>query len=308
MGYDVIREYCKGENRAFQGTVCDYLIANGTECLLLRTSEMEKFWEACRYRPIELIYKYADVCTYQLTRQYSAPLRLEHRDSQHVADVEDVDFQALVDKLRQARLDKGFTLVVWCGYVKKTVYLEIRRQMTKRGLLHERKDCGHCKYLALGTERYFCALSQETRNAGDSACPQFSADVVTLVPDSWEPEKIQTATQKITQAGNPSKSPIIQIIKLLRQRFEQEPQGKKRQEKYWRQYEVFKYISHLLDIGTKKEDAKHLLATVHNVNKKTIERDLEEIGKFLQSIHFFSPKNVASNTLHTQGVSHNESE
>lgn len=268
---------------------------------------MEMFWEACRYRPLELIYKYADVCTLRLTQQYTTPLLIEQHGAFRDEEVEDIDFQALLVKLRQTTLERGFTLVVWCGYVKKAVYLEIRKQIVKRGLLPERNDCGHCKHFALGPETYFCVLTGEARHAHDSPCPEFSPDVVTLDPDAWKPDEIKAASNDITHSEDYTHSRIVRITKLLCQRFEQEPHGKKHREKYLRQYEVFKYFSHLLSTGVAKEEAKHLLATVHDVSKKTIERDLEEIEKYLLSINFFSPKNVASDALYNQGVSHNES-
>lgn len=299
MPTDVIREYCEGGNVTFNRVSCSFYTPATTECVLLKSQDMAQFWEVCRYRPIELIYRYADCCTRQLTKQYSCPLQVEYAGKRQAGEVEDVDFSAIITRLQGATLTAKTTLIAWCGYVKKTVYLEIRSYMVNRGFLPERNDCGHCQQLTRRSETYICLQTGETRKRDDPACPDFTPDVITYVSADWESESIQAALHEIRQSEAYQQSRIPMIIKLLRQRYEQAQPESKTRERYARQYEVFRYLTALLEHNTPKEEAKHLLAKVHHVNKKTIERDLTEIEKFLSTHNVF--KNVASPTLDSEG-------
>ena len=284
---------CKGEDDRVQGISCPYYTDARAECRLLRTQQMDAFWEQCRYQTLELVYDLAPICSRKLKQVYR---------NLPVDETENVDIAKIVTLLRGKKLEKMPTLPGWAGYVRKTVYREMKRILAQQQFIPERKQCGTCKHFS-ATKPQFCLKNGARRNKTDAPCKDYDPEVVEFqsldddscnlaglaVPeamralsDNWvskTPEEILLAKEADQQMSLPA---LLEA--LLRQRATSEKPASKRRSQYERQYELFLNLRHLLAQGISTGAIETILAEKYHIKERTIRRDLATLRKFFRKI------------------------
>ena len=158
-GPDLIESICEGKGSRFNGITCEFYTCLERICSLLQQQRLDDFWNLgrCAYIILQTI---EEGCLKTLHEIYEGlPL----------SDSIDYDMQAVIQRLKQQRLESGFNLAVWHRYVYTTLYREIRKQLT---FLPDKKHCGTCKHISK-TNAYVCMERGEIRSDLDFRCPKY---------------------------------------------------------------------------------------------------------------------------------------
>lgn len=250
--------YCGACSARFKNRPCPHYDLLTQECAFLRAQQAEKLWETaadgtplCRCA-FEVFNTTVNRANETLQRQY-ADLPID--------EVEDIDLDALISRLKTLRLTKGFTLTVWRKYLNIMAYREFRRRIIRQGLLSE-----HRQFVSLDDE-IDVAHPDEQRRVEDALLEQIQA------ANAAHAQEAASITNSLYGVGE----------RLLRERADREPIGSVRRKICRRQHEVFINIRALLKEGIPMEKAENTLAKRYGLkDARTIRRDLEEIRAFLQ--------------------------
>jgi hypothetical protein len=291
---DLIDSVCGGAGRQFNGSSCLYYAqAPAKQCRLLKARRMKAFWKQCRGAYL-LFYNLVQIWHKRFKARYSGL---------PIDEAEDFDFEGVIRRLQKQTIHVE-NLAGWWKYVSKTVYLEVKKRLIRRGLLPEKRNCGSCKHLSL-VKPYVCAKTGKSRKKTDLPCEEYRSKIVRFTSiDGESSPGIEDSRQRLdrlllemltvnNQKRNTPETLVIEkeehersalsiIIVMLTQRPDNEKPGSKKSKKYERHYAVFTNIVHLLAQGIPKEEAIKCLAKRFSVNEKTIRRDIAEIKEFLR--------------------------
>ncbi len=294
---DLIESICGGAGRKFNGKPCRYYVQIPTkQCQLLKARKMDVFWEQCRGAYL-IFYDTVQVLSKMFKVRYPGL---------PIDEAEDFDFEGVIRRLQQQDIPLE-NLTVWRKYVNKTVYLEIKKALSKRGLVPEKKNCGSCKYLS-PSKPYICTKTGHPRKKTDPPCETYGPDIAyflsidekTSPGDGSNHQRsdrllLEMITVKNQEPNTPEtliiakeeqkRSALSMIIAMLAQRPGHKESGSKKRKKYARHYEVFINLVHLLAKGVPRESVIKHLAKRFTVNEKTIRRDIIEIRNFLREQH-----------------------
>lgn len=291
---DLIESVCGDAGRQFNGKSCrHYAQTPAKQCQLLKTRRMEAFWKQCRG---------AYLIFYNLVQVWHKRFKA-HYSGLPIDEAEDFDFEGVIRRLQKQTINVE-NLAGWWKYVSKTVYLEVKKRLIRRGLLPEKRNCGSCKYFS-SSKPYVCAKTGKSRKKTDPPCEGYRSKLVYFTSIDRETSSgkesgqqhlnrllLEMATVNDQKGNTPEaliiakeeheRSPLSTITAMLAQRPDNERSGSKKSKKYERHYAVFTNIVHLLAQGVPKEEAIKCLAKRFSVNEKTIRRDIAEIKEFLR--------------------------
>jgi hypothetical protein len=289
--FDLIELYCAGKGRRYRGDPCVWFEESGRRCRLLLDHRTETFWTECRCDNTVLLYDTVGRHLRSLRRIYPwLP----------IDETEDFDFTGVAERLKAVRLNKGYNLAVWRGFVNKTVYREIKEKLVRRGLLARERKCGFCRHLPV-RRPFVCALTGDLHKKTDDACPDFSLEGIYFLSmeNSWGSENtgneilmeevdkavhgpIQNPEALLLSREQNRNTAIAALSNMIYRRIEEEKAGSKKRRKRKRQFDVFVNMVHLMAGGMSRETAVNLLARRFFVHKRTIRRDIGEIYDFFQ--------------------------
>ncbi|MCP4373119.1 MAG: hypothetical protein GY797_34185, partial [Deltaproteobacteria bacterium] len=248
---------------------------------------------------------------------WSRRLKLQYPDLP-IDDAEEVDFKELETRInafwRKNVLRGPPTLALLYKFVNRTVRLELKNRLRKRGILPWQENCGSCKQLSA---LKMCAKREEQRKKTDPPCEHYSLKLPIVISldgeigsdDTGRKEKlmreIHERLKQIAQSNNPetsddkkpsaetsSEPPLLlrfkKFAESLAQRCEQAKQGSKQKIIYERQYEEWVHIVHQLSHSDQKKTYKEIRAETVKIfaqklklTERHIRRDLEEIEALL---------------------------
>jgi len=307
--------YCKGLGKKFKEIPCEFY--NPLNACRLLKENINDIFDKCRILPLEIIVRVISKCAKTLREWYQVD----------VDDREDLDFKKILEKLKNIKALNAHTLEIWYGYIRRTVYCEMKENLDKVGLLPRRRVCGNCKYL---TEffPYHCQL-KEIRYSGqervpnpnygqkkrktDPACTgqrdegyKPKIPIVKSANDNYghSEEGDSTANKEKTMLdtldrSEPERGHIGQDIEKTIQKLDiekiraalriraEEAEGVKKK-MYIRQARIYNCLYDQLFDMSENDDIsegyiKEKISKVIGVDKKTIERDIEEIRAFLEN-------------------------
>lgn len=277
MARNLIRYFCKGTGRRFDGIACEHYHHTTAECALLRKFGLNEIFEKGRCDPFEMLKKAVE--------KHLKKYRDIVNPGEHV---EAIAFE-LLDRVKRQRLRQGFKIYVLKGYINKSAYSEVT------GMLHHettivRRQCGYCKYLSQ-SKPYICLRETiVTSEQGEIENPYYGNTrklTKKACKEGFEPLE----NTSIDFSGDVSLPAIIpepnytagillaDMTKMLAERAER-AQDRKTRKRYDRQYAGFCKLLDLLKKGIPKKEAVKLIADALGVSVKTTDRELLEIREF----------------------------
>ncbi|MEE4358195.1 MAG: hypothetical protein V2I97_17120 [Desulfococcaceae bacterium] len=275
----LLPDICEGALPRFNKEVCPYYESLSRDCALLKKDTTEEYWDKCRYA-FELFYQAVEMQMIYFKKNYQGL---------PIDDAEDFDFEGLIRRLRQQKPDTGHHLAVWAGYIRKSVYLEIKNRLAGKGLIPREKKCGSCAWLSLHHPR-ICGMDGKQKKKSDNVCEKYKAGISRFVFIDAEREEGKNAVLSEISMQSSDKTPenkekgsVAGIRELLKKRAAEQKKGSARWKKYHRQYEVFVTLRHSFAEGISKREVMAEMRDRYGLDQKTIRRDITEIREFLQN-------------------------
>ncbi len=280
---DLIAQLCRGEGKRFKGR-CQYYLPLSDECRLLKNHELREVFNKGRCNPYERL-KEAVVRFLRTYKDINEPK--DHLESMTTE---------LSVRMREKRLEKGWTLAFLLSYVRNAARNEViyRRQKDKELL---KKVCRHCWHLSLSKphtcqrptirtpegEEIENSRYNQKRNLYDPACegfkprPHRDISLDEIPPPSIEPTEIDVS--KSSEDYEPEYEMVISIQRLFSER-EATAKGK-RKDINKRQYLIMCRLIQLIEDGCTQREAMQRIDEELGIHKRMRERDLEAIRKVL---------------------------
>lgn len=257
---DVSTTVCADSDHRFGGACPAYDARVAQRCRMLQSGQLQAFWTTCR-----LLYETLARCNRAFVQLYPGL---------PIDEAEDLDLSRIVQRIAQQ--DVTFeSPAAWYAYLKKTMYLELRGQLVKRGLLPEKKRCGTCQYLLKAERPYLCQKHNQPRQKTAAVCADYCPEIPQF--ETFEEWHVPARTEPAPQNDN-----IFESIRAcFRRRIAQETIGSKARQRFERQRDVFLVVWQYLADGYSKEEALRHLTAQWQVHAKTIRRDLDDIQEFL---------------------------
>ncbi|MDM8524954.1 hypothetical protein QUF80_16410 [Desulfococcaceae bacterium HSG8] len=272
MKNDLIALFCKGEGKRFRGERCEHYEIFTDECRLLRDRKMKDVFEKGRCEPCVMVERAVKWNFYR------------YKDRVNPEEYTEVWEICEAIKKHTLHIPK---LPVLIGYINRSVYTEAIRILIEIGIL-VRGICDNCVHLSL-SKVYVCTrayvlvdgkeienpLYDKKRNPSDKACKDgFEPyDFKSLDTDDIDPPAVTDPGEEFL---------IIESMKKLLVLRTDRAKDETTKKIYERQYVIFCRFVNLVREGHSDKKALKAIAKKLGVSVKTVERDMEEVRKFLK--------------------------
>lgn len=162
---DLILNICQGAGLRFNGTVCQYFMANSSECYLLKGGKIVAVYEHGRCLSIEEIHNKTEM----VLRKWGYP-------------DEFIDLKTLLyGRTRSDSAESGLlnarlrdpTITTLYSFVNRSIYNEVIQTLRSRGIFPEKKMCGSCLHLGLSSPRSCQLETIEDQRSGQLVFNRF---------------------------------------------------------------------------------------------------------------------------------------
>ncbi len=280
---DLIAQLCRGEGKRFRGR-CQYYLPLSDDCRLLKNHELREVFNKGRCNPYERL-KEAVVRFLRTYKDINEPK--DHHESMTTE---------LSVRMREKRLEKGWTLAFLLSYVRNAARNEVidHRQKEKKLL---KKICLDCWCLSqskpytcqrptirtpegeeIGNSRY-----NRKRNLYDPACAGFEPRPHRDIPlDEIPPPSIEPADIDVSKSSEDYEPEYEMVTSIQRLFSEREATAKgERKDINKRQYLIICQLIQFIEEGYSQREAMERIDEELGIHKRTRQRDFKEIRKVL---------------------------